>query len=150
MSLLKYFRKKKVLIFKQLNIGWNADPNAPEIQLSLNNNCVNLDFYLNYFMFDKFKEDDKGHLSFINCHKYSLNFMNDEGYHRGQYRYKDIFLPWGEFYLIETDWKNDFPKDAIILNNLSNKRDMNHYIFFFKDNTFECVAEKFEITFNRY
>ena len=77
-----------------LTKDWNADPNAPEVQLSVEGSCVTLDFFVNYYIYDKFKEGDKATLTFPNCLKYSFNSMNDEGYYMGQYRYKYSDLPW--------------------------------------------------------
>ena len=128
--------------YTQLNEHWNADPNAPEVQLKLHEDAVILQFYLNSFIFD-FDDAEQGRLIFKNCHKYSLNSMNDEGYYMGQYRYKCDELPWGEFYRLETNGENDFPKKAVVLNVNPNKRDLKHYIFFLKDNTFEAVAEDY-------
>jgi len=110
---------------------------------------VILDFFLNYHLFDKFDEHDKARLNFYNCHKYSFNTMNDEGYYRGQYRFKPSILPWGEFYRLDTNWKIDFPDNSITLIKIPNEKKQKHYIFFFKDNTFECVAEGYQLTLYR-
>jgi hypothetical protein len=130
-----------------LTKDWNAAPNAPEVQLSVKGSSVTLDFYVNYYIFDKFKEDDKARLTFTNCLKYSFNSMNEEGYYMGQYRYKYSDLPWGEFYKLNTNWETDFPIEHIALADLTDKEKLSHYIFFFKDNTFECVAENFQLEF---
>lgn len=129
--------------FIKLNHNWNAEPNVPEVQLKVEVNTIFLEFYLNG---EDFNEGHKGILKFINCHKYSFNSMNDEGYYLGQYRYKHTELPWGEFYKIDTDWEVDFPDSSIELEKIKSKNHLNHYIFFFRDNTFECVAEDFEFS----
>ena len=131
-----------------MTTDWNADPNAPDVQLTVDTNCVTLEFYLNYFLFEKFSEGNKAKLIFNKCYKYAFNGMNDEGYFQGQYRYKDNELPWGEFYKIETDWEKDFPLIHEFLNGKNDERKLNHYIFFFKENTFECVAQDFKLEFN--
>ena len=133
------------MTFTQLNKDWNADPNAPETNINVSGDTVTLDFYLNYFLFDNFKEGDKGQLTFYNCHKYYLGGPNDEGYYRGQHRYKYTELPFGEFYLLKTDWKNDFPTNSKVLNTDLNVNDLKHFIFFFKENTFECVATDYKL-----
>lgn len=132
------------MTYKQLNNGWNADPNAPEPKISIHGSSITLEFYLNYFLFDNFKEGDKGQLTFLNCFKYAINTLNDEGYYKGNYRYKYTDLPWGEFYQINSA-PEDFPKDAVILNFNENVSNLKHYLFFFKDDTFECLAEGFEL-----
>ena len=89
----------------------------------------------------------KARVTFLNCHKYSFNTMNDEAYFMGQYRYKNFYLPWGEFYRLNTNWQSDFPNNPIVITSLVNEAKLNHYIFFFKDNTFECVAQDYEVEF---
>lgn len=131
------------MTFTQLNTGWNADPNAPEVSLSVKNQTVTLEFYLNNLAFGNVLEGDKGRLTFLHCHKYSFNGMNDEGYYMGQYRYKYTELPWGEFYRLFTDWQTDFPKFQKVLSKHPDTTKQKHYIIFFRDNTFECVAEDY-------
>lgn len=130
-----------------LTTDWNADPNAPEVELVVEGSSVTLNFFVNCFIYEKFKEGDKAKLTFINCLKYSFNSMNDEGYYMGQYRYKYTDLPWGEFYKLDTNWETDFPARHTILADITDKSNLNHYIFFFKDNTFECIAENYHLEF---
>jgi hypothetical protein len=136
--------RKEKMTFEQLNIGWNADPNAPETTISISGDTVTLDFYLNYFLYEEFKEDDKGQLTFYNCHKYYFGGPNDEGCYMGQHRYKDDDLPFGEFYLLKTDWQHDFPANAKVLNADTNSKDLKHFIFFLKEHAFECVATEYK------
>lgn len=130
-----------------LTTDWNAEPNAPETALTVDKNFVTLDFFVNYFIYEKFKEGDKARLTFLNCLKYAFNAMNDEGYYKGHYRYKYTDLPWGEFYKLNTSWQTDFPAKHTALPEKIEKENLHHYIFFFKDNTFECVAESYQLEF---
>ena len=130
--------------YKKINTDWNAEPNAPDVKLTVDNTTVKLDFYLNCFNFDRFKADEKGTLVFNKVHKFSFNSMNDEGYFMGKYRYKQTELPWGEFYQLDTDWQNDFHENVIILLPNADNENLKHFIFFLRDNTFECVAESFQ------
>lgn len=131
--------------YQKLNDDWNAEPNAPEPILTIDYNKVYLEFFLNHFVHEQFEENQKGALAFRNVHKLSFNSMNDEGYYMGQYRYSYDELPWGDFYQINTDWTKDFPENNVLVlgPNASNEK-LKHYIFFLRDNTFECVAESFE------
>lgn len=133
------------MTYTQLNIDWNADPNSPETSIKVEGDTIILDFYLNYFLFDEFKEGDKGQLTFYNCHKYDFDGTNDEGYFLGQHRYKYTDLPYGEFYQLNTNWQTDFPKNSKILNPDINSKDLKHFVFFFKENTFECVATEYKL-----
>ncbi|MET4108161.1 hypothetical protein [Hymenobacter sp. UYP22] len=130
--------------YQQLNHNWNADPNAPEPRLTVTGQTVQLEFYLNAFQFEHFQEGDKACLTFWNCHKYSFNGLNDEGYYRGQHRYNYQQLPWGEFYELLTDWQVDFSEESMIIGPVSDVAQLHHYVFFLRDNTFECVAESWD------
>jgi hypothetical protein len=130
-----------------LSKDWNAEPNAPEVTVLVRGNRVDLNFYLNHFLFDSFHEGDKAIVRFYECHKYNFNAINDEGYYMGKYRYSNKQLPWGEFYQVTTNWELDFPKESNILKADISPERMKHYIFFFRDNCFECVAENYEVEF---
>jgi len=130
--------------YKKLNIDWNAEPNAPEVKLKIEGDKLKISFYLNPFIYDNVYDEDKGELIFTDCFKYSFNSCNDTGYYLGQYRYNDDILPWGEFYELQHDWEKDFHKDFEILNPLHDKEQLRHFIFFFRDNTLECIARDFE------
>lgn len=130
--------------YKKLNINWNAEPNAPEVELQTDGDKLKITFYLNSFIYDNVDEEDKGELIFRDCFKYSFNSCNDEGYYGGQYRYTNDMLPWGEFYELEHDWEKDFHKDFKTLNPSLDKECLRHFIFFFRDNTLECVSKDFE------
>ena len=131
----------------KLTVDWNADPNAPELNLSVNSSNVVLDFFVNYFKFEQFKENDKARIIFKNCHKYSLSSINDEGYFSGQHRYKYTDLPFGEFYQLDTNWQIDFPGEYSLLSSIGDAGNLHHYIFLFKENVFECVAESYSVEF---
>ena len=131
----------------KLTTDWNAEPNAPEVALVVRGRNVILDFFVNYFLYHQFKEDDKAKLTFYNCHKYFYGSPNDEGYYLGQHRYKYTELPYGQFYQLKTDWEIDFPKDCIILSPVIDASKLHHYIFFFREATFECVAENYSVAF---
>lgn len=130
--------------YQQLNQNWNADPNAPEPSITVTEQTVQLEFYLNAFQFEQFQEGDKAYLTFRNCHKYSFNALNDEGYYKGQHRYNYQQLPWGEFYELFTDWQTDLPQDSVLIDPDSNSLKLRYFFFFMRDNTFECVAERWD------
>jgi hypothetical protein len=131
--------------YLKLNINWDADPVSSMPICWEENNDVSLDFFLNYQNNDKYKEGERAKIVFKNCEKYTLNSCNDEGFYYGQYRIKPTELEWGEFYELINYNDRNFPKQIILENNTNTKR--KHYIFFFKDETFEIIAEFFEIEF---
>lgn len=132
--------------YKKLNTNWNADPNSPEPKTKLIDNNLNLSFYSNSFLFDKTNYEDEVTIVFYDVVKYRLGSTNDEGYFRQQFRYTNEQLPWGEFYeLYESNWQNDFPTDEVLIQNFEDIDTLKHFIFFFKDETFECIAKDYNI-----
>ena len=133
----------KQIRFIQLNDGWNAEPNAPEPKIEISGTVLKLSFGLNYFVFDAFTDTDIGVLTFIDCLQYRLGPPNDEGfYNYGQSRFKKYGVQWGEFYCIEnSDWLHEFP-DKIVISEFKDQEEYNHFLFYFCDETFECIAKE--------
>ena len=143
-----YINAKKSMEYEKLNINWNADPNSPMPEISKIDDGINIEFYLNSKVYEHIEEEDKGSIEFYNVYKYRLGATNDEGYFNGQFRYKNDQLPWGEFYeLKNTDWLKNFPDDEILLNKKLNKKYLRHFVFFFKGETFECIASDFSFSY---
>ena len=128
--------------FIKLNENWNAEPNAPRPSIKISGVNIKLSFYLNCFCYEQFNEGDMGILNFVNCLKYRMGTPNDEGFFiYGQSRYKQYGVEWGHFYLVEdSDWHSNFP-DGIIIDDSIPADKLNHYLFYFKDETFEAIAE---------
>ncbi len=132
--------------FEQLNIGWNAEPNAPELSISVEGTDVVIMFYLNAFAYEGYSEGDKAKITFHNCYIYRNGAPNDEGFYiYNQSRYKQYGVKWGEFYLVHnSDWQENFPNPIKV--GISDEA-LQHYLFYFKDETFECVASSYSIEF---
>ena len=127
--------------YEKLNKRWNAEPNAPNLQIEKGEGYVELTFDLNPFVFDYIDEGDKGVIEFIEVQSFYKGTMNDEGYFAGNHRYSNEQLPWGEYYeLYDSNWKNTFPEKAIILNANLSKSELRHFIFFLRDEEIECLA----------
>ena len=128
--------------FLHLNIGWNAEPNAPEPHVEVQGDDVILRFYVNPFRFKEFKEDELGFLRFVNCERYRVGSTNDEGWYLGQCRFSQIAPEWGEFYEVSGDPEAlEGPTDWCLLN-ITSKGERHHFLLYFRDDTFECVAER--------
>lgn len=56
--------------FEQLNIDWNADPNAPCLRIETVNDDVTITFYVNAYQFTDFKEGDEARVTFHDCLQY--------------------------------------------------------------------------------
>lgn len=103
--------------FEQLNIGWNAEPNAPEVDIKVHGDDVEVSFYLNHFLFPAFKEGDSARLHFSKVCQYRLGSPNDEGFYPyNQSRFKQYGVKWGEFYLVhDSDWQQTFPNPISVI-----------------------------------
>ncbi len=130
--------------FKQLNYGWNADPNVPEPEVVVNGAEVRLTFYLNHWAYEA-RENEKGTLAFRDCSLWRLGPTNDEGWYAGQCRYSISAPAWGEFYeLLGEDDRRLVPADWHKLGPLTSG--LRHFLFYLRDETFECFGAdwKFE------
>ena len=134
--------------FIQLNQKWNADPNAPYPCIKINGSNLLLSFFMNHFTFSNYNDSDMGVIEFYDCIQYRLGEPNDEGFYLGQCRYKQYGIKWGEFYLVRnSDWEVNFPNPKILNKTISTNQ-VNHYLFYFRDETFECVAESYKFSVN--
>ena len=132
--------------FTILSKGWNADPNAPEPLARVDGHSLHLTFDLNSYQDDLFEDGDWAEITFSQCSRYRLGPTNDEGWYRGQCRFSKLAPTWGEFYEVTGDlmlngkdlhWKN-------LLGDSSAK----HFLFYFRDETFECDAADWGMTFH--
>jgi hypothetical protein len=126
-------------IFHQLNIGWNAEPNAPAPRIYVEGTTAVLNFLLNYMVFRQFGPEDLGVLRFERCSRYRLGSTNDEGWHRGRCRFSAVAPKWGEFYEIAGDSMSEKAPDDWV--QLAVQESSRHFLFYLRDNTFECDAE---------
>lgn len=128
-------------VFTKLNDGWNAEPNAPEPNVTVVGSDVLLNFLLNPYLYRQFQDGDIGILRFRNCSRYHLKGTNDEGWSRGQCRFSKIAPAWGEYYELEGDLKLSEcrAKWETVSTDFSGSR---HFLFYFRDETFECDADE--------
>jgi hypothetical protein len=129
--------------FRQLNIGWNADPNVPDSRVTSDNSDVMLRFTLNSFVFDRFRFGERGTLRFTDCSRYRLGGTNDEGWYLGQCRYSKIAPQWGEFYEIVGDDPLRYESTEWVTATGSGRD--RHFLFYLRDGTFECIADDWAI-----
>jgi|GEM_PF-1017497 len=127
--------------FHQLNEGWNAEPYTPNPVIEIQGQDLVLKFLVNAFQFAEFEEGEIGVLRFVRCERYRLGPTNDDGWYSGQCRFSKLAPEWGEFYMVQGDAALlEAPQDwQIISPSTGGGR---HFLFYFRDNTFECVAEQ--------
>jgi len=126
------------LTFLHLKPDWNAEPNAPSLEVVVEGSTVTLSFYLNPFAYDA-TEDEIGRVVFKGCSRWRWDTTNDEAWFSGKGRFSGVAPKWGEFYEIVGDdasiddheWEVISPDDA-------GGRD---FLFYFRDDAIECVAE---------
>lgn len=128
--------------FKKLNEGWNAEPGAPYPMIRIEDSALVLRFYLNPWVFPNFTLGDVGELRFASCWRYRLGPTNDEGWWMRQCRFSMSAPDWGEFYEVEGDLRLEkLPPDAwTLLTPPEVSGSSHHFLFYFKDETFECDA----------
>ena len=127
--------------FYKLNEGWNADPNAPSPAIEVQGEDIVLKFLVNPFEFPEFEKDEIGVLRFVRCQQYRLGPPNDEGWYLRQCRLSKLAPEWGEFYMVQGDAALlEAPEDWQCVRQHSGAG--RHFLFYFRDDTFECVAER--------
>jgi hypothetical protein len=125
--------------FQQLNDDWNADPNGPNPTVVVDEPDVVVSFRMNPLIFPQFTGEDIGRLQFYLCSRYRLGRTNDEGFYRGQCRFSKLAPRWGEFYEVGGDLRlAESPDDWVELSPTSGTSC--HFLFYFRDDTFECDA----------
>lgn len=130
--------------FTQLNHGWNADPNAPFPQIEVDGTSVTLSFLANHYQFPEFVDGQIIQSLFIDVSRYAFGEVNDEGWYLGQCRFSKLAPSWGEFYEVSGDLRLDeFISEWTIVSKSTSKR-LRHFLFYFRDETFECDAAVWE------
>jgi hypothetical protein len=127
--------------FVQINEDWNAEPNAPHPAVKVQEQDVLLKFFINAFQFAEFEEGEVAILRFGHCERYRLGSTNDEGWYRGQCRFSKLAPAWGEFYIVHGDAALlEAPQDWNTIGPFTGHG--KHFLFYFRDNTFECIADE--------
>ncbi len=86
------------------------------------------------------RELDRGELTFHDCWRYRLGATNDEGWFKKQSRFSLVAPEWGLFYEVRGDLGlHVAPNDWILLGR-SASGNSRHFLFYFRDETFECDA----------
>jgi hypothetical protein len=132
--------------FVHLNSNWNADPNVPDETVTTEVDNLSLTFNVNSWAHEGGDEGQRMKLQFIGCTKWRLGLTNDEGWYSGKCRFSKFAPSWGEFYeVIGNLLLDECPDDWLHVNQGKGSR---HFLFYFRDSTFECDAESYEITKN--
>ena len=130
--------------FTQLNHGWNAEPNAPHIDVDVDGTMLTLSFLANPWQFPEFVDGQIIRLRFADVWRYAIGDVNHEGWYRGQCRFSKLAPRWGEFYEVSGDLRlNQFDAEWHVVSELPSNN-LRHFLFYFRDENFECDAGSWE------
>ncbi|WP_320267352.1 hypothetical protein [Cognatiyoonia sp. IB215446] len=124
--------------FTKLNIGWNAEPNAPLLSVNEGDRCLVARFKPNPFLHPEFEDVLRMEVRFESCSRYRITGLNDEGWYLGQCRFSKLAPAWGEFYEIAGDTNDDAEQTPWIAMEGSGSR---HFHFYLRDETLEVKAQ---------
>ena len=131
--------------FTRLNQGWDAEPNAPDPTISVDGRQLVLSFFLNPWQGSNVRVFDRGELIFQDCWRYRLGETNDEGWYKKQCRFSLVAPEWGKFYQVCGVLRlQTAPNDWIPLGTPASEAS-HHFLFYFRDETFECDAKGWSV-----
>lgn len=147
------------LKFKKFNTYYAPDPDLADPVPRVDGDRVVLNFQLNHYLYKQFERDAWGKITFNDCLMYRVGSPNDEGffinpknpdrYNDSRWNYTDFpELEFSNFYIVEnSDWRQNFGPDSIINKEIQSKitdlENLNHYLLFMKEGTFECIARNY-------
>jgi hypothetical protein len=126
--------------FTKLTTDWNAEPNCPEPSTAVEGDLLVVSFYLNPYRYQQFADGDWARLEFQRCWRYRCGPTNDEGWYQGQCRFSGLAPEWGHFYEVRGDLLEDRLKDQWNAGPATPAAASRHFLFYFRDDTFECDA----------
>ncbi len=131
------------LSFRHLNLDWNAEPNAPHVELAVEGNTVRLSFLLNSWAYSA-ESGELATLRFLGCSRFRWDATNDHAWFAGQGLYSGQAPKWGEFYEVVGDTRVVEDDDWHVLSaDLPTSR---QFLFYFRDDTIEIVAQDWSLT----
>jgi hypothetical protein len=125
--------------FRQINVDWNAEPNAPELSYARKGTTLWVRFHPNEFIFPHYSGVEWTALEFLHCRRFRFTSVNDEGWYLGQCRFSGIAPSWGEFYEVIGDFREshcDVPWAQ-----LDAAGGSRNFLFYLRDVTLEVTAE---------
>lgn len=131
------------LSFRHLNPDWNAEPNAPHVELRVEGNDLELTFLLNPWAYDA-KQGELASLRFVDCSRFRWDATNDHAWFAGEGLYSNQAPVWGEFYEVIGDDRVISEHDWDVLS--PDNPNPRHFLFYFRDETIEVVAKDWALT----
>ncbi|CUJ86892.1 hypothetical protein RUE5091_00527 [Ruegeria denitrificans] len=131
-------------VFEKLSNGWNADPNAPLPAVGLDKDHCWLRFAPNTWNNPSELSQGALYLQFQDCHRFRFLPINDESWYKGQCRFSKLAPAWGEFFSVTGNLLEEQEKTPWITVG-HRPTCANHYLFYFRDELFECTASSWEL-----
>ena len=124
--------------FTRLNEDWNAHPN--DVGLKLEKRGTELIAWMkpNPYLHRQYEKVPEIAVSFVNCSRYRVTSVNDEGWYLGQCRFSGLAPKWGEFYEISGDTRDNMNSTPWIKMEGLGERPFHFYL---KDETLEIKAQ---------
>jgi hypothetical protein len=131
------------LSFQHLNTDWNAEPNAPDVELAVEGSTVRLSFRLNPWDYSA-EPGEIATLRFLGCSRFRWDATNDHAWFAGEGLYSGQAPKWGEFYEVIGDTRVTEVEDWNVLSaDLPASR---QFLFYFRDAAIEIVAQEWSLT----
>jgi hypothetical protein len=128
--------------FRHLNPDWNAEPNAPDVELTVEGKTVQLTFLLNSWAYDA-SEGEMGTLRFVGCSRLRWDSSDDHAWFAGKGLHSKQAPKWGEFYEVIGDDRPVSDEDWEVLAPDGPKS--RQFLFCFRDDAIEVVAERWSL-----
>lgn len=123
--------------FTQLNSGWNAEPNAPDLQVEQDGTSLVARFRPNPFLYPEYERVSLIIVRLEDCERYRITSVNDHRWHGGQCRFSGLAPTWGEFYEISGDTHDDLDATPWTA---TKGLGIRHFHFYFRDEALEVKA----------
>lgn len=133
----------RTLEFIRLNEDWNAEPNAPSVDVRFNGNTAELKFLLNPWRHEA-GIGEAATIRFTHCSRWDWDATNDHAWFAGEGRYARQAPAWGQFYEVVGEEKLGGSIDWEVI--AAEAADARHFLFYFRDETLEFIAADWSIT----
>ncbi len=130
------------LSFQHLNTDWNAEPDAPDVELGVDGNTVRLSFRLKPRAYSA-EPWEIATLRFPGCSRFRWDASDDHAWFAGKMPYSGQAPEWGELYEVIGDTRVVEDDDWDVLSaDLPASR---HFLLCFRNDTIEFVAQDWSL-----
>ncbi|MBL9050230.1 MAG: hypothetical protein JNK19_08985 [Tabrizicola sp.] len=139
-----HFAADDLPTFTRLNEDWNAHPKDVGLRLEESGNELIARMKPNPYAYRQFENVHEIAVSFLNCSRYRVTSVNDEGWYLGHCRFSGLAPNWGEFYEVSGNTRDNMNSTSWIkMKGVGAK----HFHFYLKDETLEIKAQDWVLRF---